>query len=105
MRDRTSRPPKNANEQTPQQGEEQPPSKVSHNTPTVNHGGHNGKMPGKDMKDKTPLKKLFDDKKVVPRANVVCEMEHVQAAKRYAEIRDQEIQDDTGGRGYPRRGN
>jgi hypothetical protein len=55
MRDRTSRPPKNANEQTTQQGEVQPFSKASHNTPRVNHGGRNGKMPGKDMKDKTPL--------------------------------------------------
>ncbi len=71
-------------------------------------------MPGKDMKDKTPFKKFFDDKKSAPRANVVCDMEHVQAAKRYAEIQswrlgtvhlyqaddDQEIQDDTGYHSY-----
>ncbi len=114
MRDRTSRPPKNANEQTPQQGEEQPFSKTSHNTPRVHHGGQNGRMPGKDMTNKIPLKKLFDDKEGAPRANVVCDMEHVQAAKTYAEIQsrrlgkvnlyqaddDQEIQDDTGYHSY-----
>ena len=34
-------------------------------------------MPGKDMKDRTPLKKLSDDKKGAPRANVVCDMDTI----------------------------
>jgi hypothetical protein len=114
MRERTLQTPKIVNGQNPKQGEERPSSKTSHNTPRVNHGGRNGKMPGKDMKDKTPLKKIFDDKKDSSRANVVCDMEHVQSAKRYDEIQsrrlgtvnlyqaddDQEIQNDTGYNSY-----
>jgi hypothetical protein len=39
-------------------------------------------MPGKDkQKDKTSLKKPSDDKRGAPRANMVCDKEHVQAAK------------------------
>jgi len=71
--------------QNPKQGEK-PFNKTSNNTPRVNHGGQNGKMPGKDMKDKTPSKKSSDDKKGAPRANMVSDKEHVLAAKRYAEL-------------------
>jgi hypothetical protein len=68
MRERTSQTPKIANGQNPKQGEK-PFNKTSNNTPRVNHGGQNGKMPGKDMKGKTPSKKPSDDKKGAPRAN------------------------------------
>ena len=74
-------------------------------------------MPGKDkQKDKTSFKKPSDNKKDAPRANMVCEKEHVQAAKRYAGFHskrsgtfnlnqaddDQEMQDeqDTGYHSY-----
>ncbi len=66
------------------------------------------------MKDKTPFKKPSDGKKGAPRTNMVCDKEHVQAAKRYAGLHskrsgtfnlyqaddDQEIQDDTGYHSY-----
>jgi hypothetical protein len=116
MRDRTSQPSKNANGQTPKQGEKQPFNKTSQNTPRMNNGGQNGKMPGKDKKDKTSFKKPSDDKKGAPRANMVCDKEHVQAAKRYSGFHskrsgtfnlyqaddDQEMQDeqDTGYHSY-----
>jgi hypothetical protein len=73
MRERTSEPSKNANGQTPKQGEKQPFNKTSQNAPRVNHGRQNGKMPGKDMKDKTVFKKPSGDKKDAPRANMVCD--------------------------------
>ena len=117
MRDRTSQPSKIANGQTPKQGENKPFNNASQNTPRVNNGGQNGKMPGKDkQKDKTSFKKPSDDKKGVPRASMVCEREHVQEAKRYAGFHskrsgtftlyqaddDQEMQDeqDTGYHSY-----
>jgi hypothetical protein len=113
MRERTSQTPKITNGQNPKQGEK-PFNKTSNNTPRVNHGGQNVKMPGKDMKDKTPSKKPCDDKKDAPRANVVSDKEHVLGAKRYAGLHsrrsgtfnlyhtddDQEVQEDTGYHSY-----
>jgi len=42
-------------------------------------------MSGKEKQiDKTPFKKPCDHKRGTPRANMVCDKEHVQAAKTYA---------------------
>ena len=84
MWDRTSQTSKIVNGQTPKQGENKPFNKDSQNTPRVNNGGQDGKMSGKDkQKDKTSFKKPSDDKEDAPRANVVCEREHVQTANNY----------------------
>ncbi len=48
MWDRTSQSSKIVNGQTPKQGENKSFNKTSQNTPRVNNGGENGKMPGKD---------------------------------------------------------
>ncbi len=72
---------RNANGQTPKQGEKQPFNKTSQKTPSMNHGGWNRKKPGKD---KSPFKKPSNDKKDVPRADMVCDNEHGQAARRHA---------------------
>jgi hypothetical protein len=61
------------------------------------------------MKDTSPFKKPSNGEKGAPRADMVCDNEHVQAAKRYARLHsrrsdtfnlyqaddDREIQDDT----------
>ncbi len=47
-------------------------------------GGQNGKMPGRDKQEDVFFKQPSDDKKGTPRANMVSDKEHIQAAKRSA---------------------
>jgi hypothetical protein len=85
MRERTLQPSRNNNGQTPKQGERKPFNKTPQTTPRVNdRGGQNGKMPGRDKQKDVSFKKPSDDKKGTPRANMVSDKEHIQAAKRYA---------------------
>ena len=85
MRDRTLQPSRNNHGQTPKQGGKKPFNKTPQTTPRVNdRGGQNGKMPGRDKQKDVSFKNPFDDKKGTPRANMVSEKEHIQAAKRFA---------------------